>query len=230
MAAGLAAAICRHSCLPRLASPALSPVLSSATSTPILPSPSATLLCTYSETVPLRHAQRRRAAHAHVLADGRHHLLDVVGNRQRLAGERQRQQLVEVAAGLRRQRGDLAHHVLELLVAGDEVGLRVDLDDRPRVVLGGDADQALGGDAAGLVGGLRQSLLAQPVDRALDVALGLGERRLAVHHAGAGLVAQLLDEASGDIGHCLSLPAFAVQVRWSVVSGEWLACEIAIHH
>ena len=155
------------------------------------------------EAVADRHGGR--AAHAHVLADGGHHLLDVVGHRHRLAGIGQRQQLVEVAAGLRRQRGDVAHHVLELLVAGDEVGLRVDLDHRPRLVLGGDADQALGGDAAGLVGGLRQALLAQPVDGLLDVALGLGQRRLAVHHAGAGLVAQLLHQAGGDVGHRLVL-------------------------
>ena len=42
-------------------------------------------------------------------------------------------------------------------------------------------------------------------DRLLDVALGLGERRLAVHHAGAGLVAQLLHQAGGDVGHRLVL-------------------------
>ena len=143
-----------------------------------------------------------RAAHAHVLADGRHRLLDVLLHRHRLAGIGEGQQLPEVTVGLRRQRGDLAHHVLELLVAGDEVGLRIDLHHRARLVLGDDTDKTLGGNAACLVGSLRQALLAQPVDRLLDVALGLGERRLAIHHAGAGLVAQLLHEARGYGGHC----------------------------
>ena len=63
------------------------------------------------------------------------------------------------------------------------------------------ADQALGGDAAGFLGGLREALLAQPVDRGLHLAVGLGQRRLAIHHAGAGRLAQLLDHPRGDIRH-----------------------------
>ena len=64
-----------------------------------------------------------------------------------------------------------------------------------------DADQAFGGDAAGLLGGLRQALLAQPVDRRLHVAVGLAERGLAIHHARAGRVAQLFDHLCGDVCH-----------------------------
>ena len=43
----------------------------------------------------------------------------------------------------------------------------------PLVPVDGDADQAFGGDAAGLLGGLGEALLAQPVDCALHVAFGL---------------------------------------------------------
>ena len=46
------------------------------------------------------------------------------------------------------------HEVLELVVARDEVGLGIDLDERARVAADGDADQAFGGDAAGLLRGL----------------------------------------------------------------------------
>ena len=46
-----------------------------------------------------------------------------------------------------------------------------------------------------------ETFFAQPVDGLLQLALGLGERHLAVHHAGAGLVAQLLHHAGADSGH-----------------------------
>ena len=64
-----------------------------------------------------------------------------------------------------------------------------------------DRDQPLGRDPARLLRRLGEALLAQPVDRALDVAGGLVERRLAVHHAGAGLVAQLLHHRRRDVRH-----------------------------
>ena len=67
----------------------------------------------------------------------------------------------------------------------------------------GDADQALGGGAAGLLGRGRKALLAQPVDGGFHVAVGLGQRLLAVHHARAGLVAQLFHQRSGDLGHVI---------------------------
>ena len=57
-----------------------------------------------------------------------------------------------------------ADEVLELVVAGDEVRLGVDLDERALRARGGDADQALGGDAVRLLLGLDDALLAQPVD------------------------------------------------------------------
>jgi hypothetical protein len=50
----------------------------------------------------------------------------------------------------------------------------------------------------GLLGGLGKTFLAQPIDRGLDVTRGFAERRLAVHHACAGHVAQVLDHLCGD--------------------------------
>ena len=66
--------------------------------------------------------------------------------------------------------GDLADEILEGVVARDEVGLRIDLDDGAGMATGGDADESLGGDAAGLFGGGGETFLAQPIDRALDIA------------------------------------------------------------
>ena len=78
------------------------------------------------------------------------------------------------------------------------------------------ADQAFGRDAAGLLGGFRQALLAQPVLRRLHLAIALGERGLAIHHAGAGRLAQFLDHLGRDIRHrrhysAVSSLAFAIQ-------------------
>ena len=79
---------------------------------------------------------------------------------------------------------DLVGERLEVLVAGDEVGLALDLDHRPDLVVGVDVggDDALVGAAALALGGRGLPLDAQDLDRALDVAVGLGQRRLAVHH------------------------------------------------
>ena len=76
--------------------------------------------------------------------------------------------------------------LLEVGVAGDEVGLGVDLDDHADAVLHRDADEALGRGAARLLRRLGEALGAQPVDRGFHVAVGLGQRLLGVHHAGAG--------------------------------------------
>ncbi len=105
---------------------------------------------------------------------------------------------MDVAAGLEGELGDVADDRLELLVAGDEIGLGIDLDDGALGALDGDADQAFGGDAAGLLGGLGETAGAQPVDGGFHVAVGLGQRLLAVHHADAGRVAEFLDLLSRD--------------------------------
>ena len=67
---------------------------------------------------------------------------------------------------------------LELLVAGDEIGFGIDLDQRARAVAHGDAHQTFGGGAAGLLGGLGNALLAQPVDGGFHVAVGFAQRGL----------------------------------------------------
>ena len=110
--------------------------------------------------------------------------------------------LLDVGAGFERDLGDHLDQALELLVARDEVGLGIDLDHDALGARGQRADQTFRRDAAGLLGGLRQALLAQPVDRRLHVAVVLGERLLAVHHADAGRLAQVLDHRRCDRCHC----------------------------
>ena len=141
-----------------------------------------------------------RAAQRHVLADGRDRRRDrfVDGH---AAGFR-RLDLLDIGAGRQRDIGDEFHQALEMVVARDEIGFRIDLDHDALGAGDRDPDQAFGRDAAGFLGGLGEAFLAQPIDRRFHVALGLVERGLAIHHARAGLFAQFLDHRSGDFSHC----------------------------
>src|SRR5262249_31437478 len=94
-----------------------------------------------------------------------------------------------------------ANEILELLVLGDEIGLAIDLDRGALLAVDGDSDEAFRGGAAGLLGGGGEALGAQPVDRGFHVATGLAQRLLAVHHAGAGALAQFLDTRGRDLSH-----------------------------
>src|SRR4051794_21293198 len=98
-----------------------------------------------------------------------------------------------------RRRGDvhrdLAGEGLEVLVAGHEVGVAVDLDQHADLAVGVDVggDGALGGLAAAHLQRLVAEAHAQQLDGLVEVAVGLLQRRLAVHHARARPVAELLD-------------------------------------
>ena len=141
-------------------------------------------------------AEPGRAAEAQILADRADRILDGVGDRFVGAGILGVRDRLGLAAERQRDLGDVAHDLLEGLVAGDEVGLGIDLDHHRLAQAGIDTDQAFGRRAAGLLVGLGDALLAQPVDRGLHVAVGFGEGGLAVHHARAGQLAEFLDLCS----------------------------------
>ena len=146
-------------------------------------------------------SMRGHAAHLHVLADlgddGGAGFLDGLA-RGELGGL---QRLDVGGAGGQRGLGDGLGEGEEVGVLGDEVGLGVDLDQHGLAAVLGDRDAAFGGDAAGLLVGLGQARLAQPLGGGVDVAVVLGERLLALHHAGAGALAQFLDQGCGDFCH-----------------------------
>src|SRR3982750_676256 len=62
-------------------------------------------------------------------------------------------------------------------------------------------DQALHGGAAGALADVLGALDTQQLDGLVEVAVGLLQRLLAVHHAGAGEVAEPLDVRGGEVGH-----------------------------
>ena len=87
---------------------------------------------------------------------------------------------------------------LEGLVVRDRLRLAADGDHRARVALDPVADEALGGRAAGALGHLGHALLAQQRARGVEIAAGLLERALRVHHRRAGGVAKLLHLGCGN--------------------------------
>src|SRR6185312_2004249 len=93
----------------------------------------------------------------------------------------------------------LAGEALELVVAGDEVGLAADLDHRADAAAAVDVgrDQAFAGAAAGPLAGRRDALLAEELDRGVHVAGGLDQGVAAVHHPRLGRLAQLFDVRGG---------------------------------
>src|SRR4051812_48093537 len=87
---------------------------------------------------------------------------------------------------------DLVRELLELVATGDEVGLALHLDqdaDSPGRVDVGGHDALARGPSAALRRG-RLALYAQDLDRPVEVAIGIGERRLAVHDPSARAIPQ----------------------------------------
>src|SRR4030095_10132161 len=80
---------------------------------------------------------------------------------------------------------------------GDEVGLAVELEQRRAGV----AHDAVRGGAAGPLADVLRALDAQELDGLVEVAVGLVERLLAVHHAGTGQIAELLHVRGGVVSH-----------------------------
>jgi len=100
----------------------------------------------------------------------------------------------------------VVNKALEFLIARYEIGLGVDLNHGPDGSLCRDPDQPFGGNSPSLAGGRCQTFLSQPVDGGLDVATALAERPLAIHHARAGPLAQLLDQRGGHFRHLRQTP------------------------
>ncbi len=96
------------------------------------------------------------------------------------------------------------HQLLEVVGAGHEVRFAVDLDQRARRMIGGHAvaDNPFFGGAAGLLARAGEAALPQDRGRLVEIAVRLAQRVLALHHARAGLVAELLHHVGRDCDRC----------------------------
>ena len=132
-----------------------------------------------------------------VLADGHDLLGHGLGNGQLGAGILAVHQSVHVSGiVLGNSLGDILDESHEEVGLGAEVGLAVDFHQSAHAVLGQSIGHTLGSDAAGLLGSLGQTLLTQPLNSLVHIAVGLDERLLAIHHAHAGHLAQGLNISS----------------------------------
>ena len=99
------------------------------------------------------------------------------------------------------QTGDLAGELPELVLAGDEVGLAVDLDHGAAGTAGLDRDHPFRRDAAGLAVRGGEPALAHRFDRRVEIAARRHERLLAVHHSRPGSLPERLDLRCRHRGH-----------------------------
>src|SRR6185503_17151505 len=95
----------------------------------------------------------------------------------------------------------------EVVVLGHEIGLAVQLDERADFGVWRDErpDRALGRDAAGGLARLGAAFDAQQLLRLFQIAAGLGQRLLALHHGKPGHFPQLLHQACADLCHSVML-------------------------
>ena len=134
------------------------------------------------------HLDALAAADEHVLADLLHGG-DAVG--------------LEIHVGLGR---DLLREVIgeraELVVLRHEVRLAVHFHEHTDLRAGQDrlGDDAILRFAVRLLRGTGGALLAEDIDGSLKIAIGLGERTLALHETGVGLFAESLYELGIDDG------------------------------
>jgi len=124
--------------------------------------------------------------------------------------------------------GDIPHQLLEVLGARHEVGLAVHLDQHADAAVEVDVrlDQPLGRLASSARVGLSCALLAEHVDRLLEIAARLLECPLAVHHSSARAGPELRHLFRTDLLHARHSRSLlyknAALAPWGSKGGGWL--------
>ena len=90
---------------------------------------------------------------------------------------------------------------LEVVLQGQEVSLRVHFQQDGGFTVGLDRDSAFSSDVASLFGGLDGARGTHVVNGFLDVAAGLFQGLLAIHHAFAGTLAQFFYQRCSNCCH-----------------------------
>src|SRR4051794_2030676 len=135
------------------------------------------------------------AAELELLADHRRERLDVLGDRLAVCECGGEERVTVTVVGCRSVRDDVVRELHELLVLRDEVGLAVELDQG---ALRGRHQTGAGAALLATPLHLGGVLHAQDLGGLVEVAVGLFERPLGVHHPGAGGIPELLHVSSAD--------------------------------
>ena len=135
---------------------------------------------------------------------------------RRIRHERLREERLDIGSGgVHALRDELRDDLAEILVARDEVRLARHFDEHAGATVVEDlaANDAFARRAVGTLFGLRNALLAEVLDRGVHVAAILLERLLAIHHAGAGALAEFRNSLRGDHrGHLRALYMLSVSI------------------
>ena len=156
-----------------------------------------------------------KAADLQIFADGHNLLRQNLGNLQFGAGIGAVLDSLNVGGiVLQNNLADILDELNERSGLRAEVSLAVDLDHGADTALFADSrvSHALSRDAAGLLSSLGQTLFAQPFNSLVHIAVGLGQRLLAVHHADIGHFTQFLDISSSKC-HCKFLLFLSFEKR-----------------
>ncbi len=133
-----------------------------------------------------------KAADLDILANGEHLFLERALNGE--VAQFASLECVNIHRGiLHHDTCQIGNKLLEIRILRNKVSFRVDLNNCANAAVGADrrADNALSRDTASLFGSLREALLTQKLNRLIEIAVSLLERLLTIHHAYAGLLAQL---------------------------------------
>ena len=128
-----------------------------------------------------------------VLADDQNHLLLLLQNGAALSILSSHQSVQISGVSLCNGSGNTLNEVNELLVLSNEVGLSVNLDHNTDTVDGGSISHTLSSDTASLLLRSSQALFAQVLNSLIHITVGSSQSLLAVHHANAGHLAQILN-------------------------------------
>ena len=106
--------------------------------------------------------------------------------------------------------GKLLGEASELGVGANKVGLASELQDSAGLAILGDegSDSTLVGVTTSTLDSLGDTHLTQDVNGLLEIAIGLDESLLALHHRRVGHLAKLLNESGGNLSHVC--PSFGV--------------------
>ena len=134
------------------------------------------------------------AADVHVLTDGEDHILELAFNGEvgvKILESKKSFNICGLVA--ENSRENTLYELLESVVLCNKVGLRVDLDHCGGVFVIGkkDIDNTFGCDTVSLLCGYGKALLTKNLYSLVEISARLGESLLALHHAAAGLGAEI---------------------------------------